>query len=433
MGETLTREGLLKALLEQAQFICELPTGPRVCDIDRLRERGKAYHVVASAHLDGLAAMKAEFKEQWFKRGMHLDDFLALFDKRFPSPTQQAEPHGDDLVLCSHCGQLVSIRHTHGCPLATTPQAEPHREKQNEDVISYSLDGTRHVMPAADAPLTIWSCKIGEVSRARLPRSPDLPMRDAISKAYEEITGKEPDFIFSGWGASLTKNERAVVEDGELDLDDEVATTPPPASPGEDAIWLRSFGTGRFSDIADRLRALAAANDDAVKVVAKCHAERNAAWKEADDLRAANEKLRAWVADCQSGMYVNCVYCGHRYGPGETTPVSMADALKAHIERCDEHPMAALRSAYEDANRRAVRTAERFHAANEWLRTALDNESAIVSRVWRALGISTYQEANGQTIDEIVASLRSANEGLEKDVEHFGKNSVGDMGLASAP
>ena len=65
---------------------------------------------------------------------------------------------------------------------------------------------------------------------------------------------------------------------------------------------------------------------------------------EIDRLRAENERLTAWVEDLQSGMYVNCVYCGHRYGPGETTPVSMADALKEHVEQCPEHPMSALRA-----------------------------------------------------------------------------------------
>ena len=55
------------------------------------------------------------------------------------------------------------------------------------------------------------------------------------------------------------------------------------------------------------------------------------------------EQLRAWISDLQSGLYVNCVYCGHRYGPGETTPVSMADALKAHVEQCSKHPMSALK------------------------------------------------------------------------------------------
>jgi hypothetical protein len=59
-------------------------------------------------------------------------------------------------------------------------------------------------------------------------------------------------------------------------------------------------------------------------------------------LIAEIERLMVWVADLQSGMYVNCVYCGHRYGPCETTPVSMADALKRHIAECPAHPMSEL-------------------------------------------------------------------------------------------
>ena len=55
------------------------------------------------------------------------------------------------------------------------------------------------------------------------------------------------------------------------------------------------------------------------------------------------ESLRELVDDLQSGMYVNCVYCGHRYGPKETTPVSMADALKAHVESCPKHPMSVIK------------------------------------------------------------------------------------------
>jgi len=55
------------------------------------------------------------------------------------------------------------------------------------------------------------------------------------------------------------------------------------------------------------------------------------------------EELEAWVNDLQSGMYINCVYCGHRYGPKESTPFSMADVLKEHIEQCPKHPMSALK------------------------------------------------------------------------------------------
>ena len=55
------------------------------------------------------------------------------------------------------------------------------------------------------------------------------------------------------------------------------------------------------------------------------------------------ERLRQWISDLQAGGYVNCVYCGHRYGPAENTPVSLANILKEHIQMCPEHPMSELR------------------------------------------------------------------------------------------
>lgn len=64
--------------------------------------------------------------------------------------------------------------------------------------------------------------------------------------------------------------------------------------------------------------------------------------------KAEIARLKKWIDDLQSKMVVNCVYCGHRYGPGETTPVSMADALKAHVETCPQHPMAKLKIALEE-------------------------------------------------------------------------------------
>lgn len=60
-------------------------------------------------------------------------------------------------------------------------------------------------------------------------------------------------------------------------------------------------------------------------------------------LKAEVERLNAWVNDLQSGMYINCVYCGHCYGPQDKVPCSMAEALKKHIEQCPKHPMSALK------------------------------------------------------------------------------------------
>ena len=54
-------------------------------------------------------------------------------------------------------------------------------------------------------------------------------------------------------------------------------------------------------------------------------------------------RLQQWVNDLQAGMYVNCVYCGHRYGMENDTPVAMADVLKGHIEHCPKHPMSKLK------------------------------------------------------------------------------------------
>lgn len=67
----------------------------------------------------------------------------------------------------------------------------------------------------------IWSCKIGEVDESKIPRGGDMPMRIAVEKAYLELTGEEPKFLFSGWGGELTEGERAVINDEEPHREDE--------------------------------------------------------------------------------------------------------------------------------------------------------------------------------------------------------------------
>lgn len=57
------------------------------------------------------------------------------------------------------------------------------------------------------------------------------------------------------------------------------------------------------------------------------------------ELEANVATLKKWVNDLHSGMYINCVYCGHRYGPRKNTPVAMSEVLKKHIRRCPDHPL----------------------------------------------------------------------------------------------
>jgi hypothetical protein len=63
------------------------------------------------------------------------------------------------------------------------------------------------------------------------------------------------------------------------------------------------------------------------------------------------ERYKQWVSDLQSGMFINCVYCGHRYGPADEVPATMADALKEHIEQCPEHPMSKTHAEAERLRR----------------------------------------------------------------------------------
>lgn len=59
-----------------------------------------------------------------------------------------------------------------------------------------------------ETPNNIWTCKIGETLLKPLPPGADAPMRNAVEKAYRELTGYDNDFCFSGWGGLLTFGER---------------------------------------------------------------------------------------------------------------------------------------------------------------------------------------------------------------------------------
>jgi len=94
-------------------------------------------------------------------------------------------------------------------------------------------------------------------------------------------------------------------------------------------------------------------------------------------------ELKQWIKDLQSGMYVNCVYCGHRYGPKETTPVSMADALKEHIEQCPKHPMSALKARAEKAE---AALEHLFRACEDLPLSEMDRMEKEISEAFNALG-----------------------------------------------
>ena len=58
----------------------------------------------------------------------------------------------------------------------------------------------------------VWDCKVGCEEPLALEDGSDLPMRHAVREAFKNVTGIEPEFLFSGWGGELTESEAAVVE-----------------------------------------------------------------------------------------------------------------------------------------------------------------------------------------------------------------------------
>ena len=127
------------------------------------------------------------------------------------------------------------------------------------------------------------------------------------------------------------------------------------------------------------------------------------------------EELRAWVNDLQSGMYINCVYCGHRYGPSDEVPASMADVLKSHVEQCPEHPMSQLRRERDEAREEAekakkhfrlsTKVQEEYEADNAALRTQVAD---LTGRLERAEENRAYWE---QCYNDLLPRYRAALRG----------------------
>lgn len=64
---------------------------------------------------------------------------------------------------------------------------------------------------------SVWHCRIGPGA----PRADgaDLPMRNAVRRAFIDVVGEEPAAIFSGWGEHFCESEVAAIENGMPDED----------------------------------------------------------------------------------------------------------------------------------------------------------------------------------------------------------------------
>lgn len=61
--------------------------------------------------------------------------------------------------------------------------------------------------------MKIWECTIGVDADVEVPDGADAPMRRVVSDMFLHLTGKKPDFLFSGWGTEkLPDSMMAVIE-----------------------------------------------------------------------------------------------------------------------------------------------------------------------------------------------------------------------------
>lgn len=182
---------------QEAAAAANQELGERGLLIESLAASGMADHLRLEAEVQRLNARESELLEA-------ADKVRAMADQAQAGWAAQVQQLTAALRIAEH--GLVT---THGL---TAHDGQPDR--------SFVLDNDRelNVIEAAliradVAPRTkIWSCKVGEVPDGSLPPGSDLPMRRAVNAAFREVTGKEADFLFSGWCGELTEGERAVVE-----------------------------------------------------------------------------------------------------------------------------------------------------------------------------------------------------------------------------
>ena len=92
----------------------------------------------------------------------------------------------------------------------------------------------------------VWECAVGGKSPVIVPSGGDFPMRQAVEKAFFDLTGKHPEMCYSGWGRKFTDKARAhdtLATDLAAALDREAAKGAELARWKRIAWTLRSFAT----------------------------------------------------------------------------------------------------------------------------------------------------------------------------------------------
>ena len=106
------------------------------------------------------------------------------------------------------------------------------------------------------------------------------------------------------------------------------------------------------------------------------------------------EGLKSWVNDCQAGMYINCVYCGHRYGPADKVACTMQEALYEHIAKCPKHPLSAAKQKITALEQDKERLVKALEAIRDFEQPEVCKDEFAYDRL-----VETYRDATQAAID----------------------------------
>lgn len=208
---------------------------------------------------------------------------------------------------------------------------EPKHDPENRDCLRNLPGMGRGTVPCL--------CKTGTVSSQPKHDAPDHERaRGIATRALDRQRGMDPG--------------RECLGSAYLSLVDEVARLRNKLNQDSQAFeiecrkaerdYARKEAGQAKATLAETAALLSIAEERAVKTEARLTlADPGQYAADLDVARQEASRLQQWVNDLQAGMYITCVYCGHRYGPDDEVPTCMADVLKEHIAACPEHPLFA--------------------------------------------------------------------------------------------
>lgn len=128
---------------------------------------------------------------------------IAKLRHRFPQKFTEYDANNRDLF-----GERKILE----MQVAGTPEGYRSPMTDGEGHVIEVTSPNGYVKIGPDDMREAWECTIGSRNGVHIPPGADLPMREAVREAYTRITGEQPEAIFSGWGATFSEPQRAVIE-----------------------------------------------------------------------------------------------------------------------------------------------------------------------------------------------------------------------------